>query len=129
MSSHLASLLAEADDSGGGGSAFLSLLPLIVIFGALYFVLIRPQRRRLREQQAAQERLQKSLEIGSEIVTAAGIYGTVTGEDGDDVIWVEIDDDVQIRLARAAVQTVLNPADDSEDEDDADIDAESAASD
>ncbi len=128
MSPILATLLAEADSSNDGRS-IISLLFLPGMLVLLYFILIRPQRRRVKEQQLAQERLQNALEIGSEIVTAAGIYGTVTGEDGDDVLWVEIDDDVQIRLARAAVQTVLNPADDSEDADDVDVDAESTSSD
>ncbi len=44
------------------------------------------------------------LEVGDEIVTNSGIYGFITGFENDDRVWVEIDDDVQIRIARAAIQ-------------------------
>ncbi len=123
MSPLLATLLAEADDSSSSGS-IISLLFLPAMLVLLYFIMIRPQRRRMKEQQAAQQRLQDTLQVGSEVITAAGIYGTVSGEDGDDVIWLEIDDDVQIRVARAAIQTVLNP--DDGELDDADDTADSA---
>ena len=66
----------------------------------MYFLMIRPQRRRMREQAA----LQSTLGVGDEVVTTSGIYGFITGFDGDKV-WLEIDDDVQIRVARAAIQT------------------------
>ena len=65
----------------------------------MYFLMIRPQRRRMRDQQA----MQSSLEVGDEVMTASGIYGFITGFE-DDRIWVEIDDDVQIRVNRGFVQ-------------------------
>ena len=48
--------------------------------------------------------MQKAIEIGDEIVTTSGIFGRVTGEDGPLRFWIEVDDDVQIRIARAAIQ-------------------------
>ena len=72
----------------------LLLIPL-----AMYFLMIRPQRRRMREQQS----MQSSLEVGDEVITTSGIYGFITGFD-DDRIWIEIDDDVQIRVNRGVVQ-------------------------
>lgn len=99
-------LLAQSDgDSGGGGAALLQLGILLLIPFAMYFLLIRPQRRRMREQQE----LQASLEVGDEVVTNSGIFGTITGEDGPSRFWLEIDDDVQIRIARAAVQGKAAP--------------------
>jgi preprotein translocase subunit YajC len=94
---HSLFLLASSDDSSGAGS-FLSFGILLLIPAAMYFLMIRPQRRRVREQQS----LQKSLGVGDEIVTTSGIYGFITGEEGDK-FWLEIDDDVQIRIARSAV--------------------------
>jgi preprotein translocase subunit YajC len=97
---HVLTLLASSDDSGGGGAgSFVSLGLLLMIPLAMYFLMIRPQRRRMREQQS----VQSSLEVGDEVMTNSGIYGFITGFD-DDRVWLEIDDDVQIRVLRAAVQ-------------------------
>jgi preprotein translocase subunit YajC len=92
---HVLSIVAA---SSGGGS-IVSLLFLPLIFVAMYFLMIRPQRRRQRD--AAQ--LQRSIDVGDEIMTTSGVYGFVTGFDGD-IAWLEIDDNVQIRVARAAIQ-------------------------
>jgi preprotein translocase subunit YajC len=86
-----------AQDSGGGSPA--SLLIFLLIPVAMYFLMIRPQRKRMKEQQA----MQSSIGIGDEVITNSGIYGFITGVEGDR-FWLEIDDDVQIRIARAAVQ-------------------------
>jgi preprotein translocase subunit YajC len=94
---HLLSIIA-ADSSGGGGS-FVSIGVLLLIPIAMYFLLIRPQRRRQR----AQQELQSSLDVGDEVMTASGIYGFITGFE-DDKVWIEIDDDVQIRVNRGFLQ-------------------------
>jgi preprotein translocase subunit YajC len=100
MSSHLiTSLIAQESSSGGGSGAIIQLGILLLIPFAMYFFLIRPQRRRMREQQE----LQRSIQVGDEVVTTSGVYGVITGEDGDSRFWLEIDDDVQIRIARAAI--------------------------
>jgi preprotein translocase subunit YajC len=93
----------------------VQLLILLAIPFAMYFFLIRPQRRRTREQQE----LQRSIEVGDEIVTTSGIFGKITGEDGPTRFWVEVDDDVQIRVARAAIQGKVFD-DDSADDDTSD---------
>jgi preprotein translocase subunit YajC len=95
---HLASVLG-ATSSSGGGSALGLLLPFLIMGVAMYFLLIRPQKRRQRDQAA----LQSAIEIGDEIMTTSGLYGFVTGFEGD-IAWVEIDDNVQIRVARQAIQ-------------------------
>ena len=88
--------LFAADDSGGSA---LSLLFLPLMFVGAYFLLIRPQRRRLKEQAS----LQSALQEGDEVITTSGMYGFITGFDGD-IVWLEIDDNIQVRVARAAVQ-------------------------
>jgi preprotein translocase subunit YajC len=90
--------------AGASGGSATSLIILLLIPLAMYFLLIRPQRRRMREQ----SQLQRSIEIGDEVVTTSGIFGYVTGVETDR-FWLEIDDDVQIRVARAAVQSRVTP--------------------
>ena len=119
MSSHLILSFVASAGGGGGGAALLQLGILLLIPFAMYFFLIRPQRRRMREQQE----LQRSIQVGDEVITTSGIYGTITGEDGENRFWLEIDDDVQIRIARAAVQGKAS-ADDPDDADDADDDGD-----
>lgn len=104
----LAFLLASADESSP--NIFVSLIPFLVIGLIMYFLLIRPQRKRMKE--AAE--LQSSVGVGDEVVTTAGIYGFITGEDGPDRFWLEVDDDVQVRIARAAVSRKVDTS--AEDE-------------
>jgi preprotein translocase subunit YajC len=99
MSSQLITSLFAQESSSGGGGAIIQLGILLLIPFAMYFFLIRPQRRRMREQQE----LQRSIQVGDEVITTSGVYGIITGEDGDSRFWLEIDDDVQIRIARAAI--------------------------
>jgi preprotein translocase subunit YajC len=122
MTSFFATAVLGAEDSSGGASSIFSLgLLLLVPFG-MYFFMIRPQRRKLRDQQE----LQAALGVGDEVVTTSGIFGTITGEDGDTRFWLEIDDDVQVRIARAAIQGRVN--DDGDDDlDDAAADESAAA--
>lgn len=96
------SILAQEESAG---SPIVSLGILLLIPAAMYFLMIRPQRRRMKEQQS----LQRSIEVGDEVITTSGVYGFITGEDGDK-FWLEIDDDVQIRIARAAVQARVMPS-------------------
>ena len=120
MSSHLITALIAQESSSGGSGAIIQLGILLLIPFAMYFFLIRPQRRRMREQQE----LQSSIEVGDEVITTSGLYGVITGEDGDSRFWLEIDDDVQVRIARAAIsgKASLDDADDADDHDDADDD-------
>ena len=124
MSSQLSALVASGD-GGGGGAALFQLGILLLIPFAMYFFLIRPQRRRMREQQE----LQKSIEIGDEVLTTSGIFGRITGEDGSSRFWLEIDDDVQIRVARAAIQKLVGDTDGDGDVDQDDDTTEAASAD
>ena len=90
-----------------GGSGFLLI---VIAFAFLYFVLIRPQKRRQVEAQ----RLASSLEVGSDVVTSGGIYGTITSL-GDDDVKVEIAPQIEVRVARRAIGAVI-PKDEPEEE-------------
>jgi preprotein translocase subunit YajC len=87
-----------------GGSGFLLL---IIAFGFLYFVLVRPQKRR----QAETRRMLTTLKPGDEVVTAGGIYGTVTELVDDETVLVEIAPELRVRVARRAIGAVI-PKDD-----------------
>jgi len=113
MSTTFVSILAQSEESTGGSIISFLFLPGILLL--LYFIMIRPQRRRMRAQAEAAAQLQAAIGVGSEVVTVSGIYGTITGEDGDDVLWLQIDDDVQIRIARTAIQKLVNDDDDADD--------------
>ena len=124
MASTLATTLFASAYSGGSSLLSFLFLPLILV--AMYFLMIRPQRKRMREQQS----LQQSVEVGQDVVTTSGVFGTITGEDGPNRFWLEVDDDVQIRIARVAIQNVVE-LDDEEDvvADDADVPADDAEDD
>jgi preprotein translocase subunit YajC len=107
------SILAQDSDGGGGGSLSF-LLILIAVPLVMYFLMIRPQRKRMRQQ----AEMQNAIGVGDEVITTSGVYGFITGVE-DDKFWLEIDDDVQIRIAKAAVQGkvggVAEPASDEAD--------------
>ena len=107
----LAFLVASADESSP--NILVSLIPFLVIGFIMYLLLIRPQRKRMRQQ----AQLQSDVGVGDEIVTTTGIFGFITGEDGPNRFWLEIDDDVQIRISRAAVQSKVDTTteDDTDD--------------
>lgn len=84
------------------GAGFLLI---VVAFGFLYFVLIRPQKKR----QLQSRQMLESAAVGSEIVTAGGIYGRITAVQDDDVM-VEIAPNLQVRIARRAIGAVIPPA-------------------
>jgi len=100
----------------------ITFLPLILIGGAFYFVLIRPQQKRAKAQQA----LIRSVEVGDEVLTTAGVYGTIIDiDDETDVITLEIAPGTRIRMVRAGIgrRIVEDEYEDyDEDDDDADED-------
>jgi len=101
------SATSEDDDSGGAASTIVSFLPLLLIVAAVYFLLLRPRQRQMRQQRE----LQSTLDVGDEVMLTSGVYGFITGfEQGTDIVWVEIDDDVQIRVSRAAVSGKVDTA-------------------
>ncbi len=101
-------------------ASLLFLLPLAL----LWVLFVRPQKQRMRQAQA----MVASLEVGDEIITSGGIYGTVTDTD-DTSLWLEIAPDIVVRVLRAAVaQRVPADLDESVDRDDDDeIDDEDQA--
>ena len=84
---------------------------ILVLLLLMWFLLIRPQRRRQLEQQ----NLINALEVGREIVTAGGLYGTVTAIEGDEVR-LQVADGVEVRVAKRAVAGIIPSEEAGEEE-------------
>lgn len=101
MNSVYASITLAAQEGSTGWISILFIAGLIVLF---YFMLIRPQQKRMRQQME----LMKSLRVGDEVMTSAGIYGTIS-EVEEDTILLEVAEDVDIRVAKSAIVKVFTP--------------------
>lgn len=91
-------LAQDAGDGATNGSPLGFLLPIILIGGVFYLLLVLPQRRRMRKMQE----LRASIEIGDEVRTIGGIYGTVTGEQADSFL-LDIGGGTTIRILKRAI--------------------------
>jgi preprotein translocase subunit YajC len=93
---------AYAQAALGGDGGLMGFLPIILMFVLLYFLMIRPQMKRAKEQKAMIEALQK----GDEVVTAGGMVGKIT-KISDQYVTVEIAPNTEVVVQRSAVQVPL----------------------
>ena len=93
---------AYAQAAGGGDPGFVGLLPIVLMFVLLYFLMIRPQMKRAKEHKQMVEALQK----GDEVITAGGVVGRIS-KMGDAYVTLEIAPNTEISVQRTAVQTLL----------------------
>ena len=105
LTTYTFSLISAAAEEKGGGSFAVTLLFMAAIGGALYFLMIRPQRRRLKESQS----LQREISEGDEVITNSGMYGFVNALDGD-TVWLEIAEGTEIRVSRNSLLRRINPS-------------------
>ena len=108
-------LLLLADTTGGGGTTGgIGQLAIFAVFGlALWFLLIRPQQKRQKEQQE----LLSKLEPGQDVVTVGGLHGMIDAV-GDDWVDLQVDQDGTIlRYTRQAIASITTPGADEDDED------------
>ena len=85
-----------------GSPGWMQFLPMILLFAAMYFLMIAPQRKKQKEH----DRMLKSLESGDEVVTTGGIFGVITNVKEDRFV-VRVADNTKIEIGKAFVQTVL----------------------
>ena len=97
----LSFFFAQATTSGPGGG-ILGFVPFIFIFVIMYFVLLRPQMKRQKDQQ----RLVSSVKTGDRVVTNAGIHGLIANVKETTVI-VKVADNVKIEMEKSAISTIL----------------------
>ena len=97
---------AYAQAAGGAGGAFASFVPLILIFAIMYFLLIRPQQKKVKEHQA----MVAALRRGDQVVTQGGLIGKVgkVKEEGSNEVEVEIAEGVKVRVVKTTIAQVLS---------------------
>jgi len=81
-----------------------SVIPLILIFAIMYFLLIRPQQKKLKQHQA----MVAALRRGDQVITQGGLIGKVTKVKDDNEVEVEIATGVNVRVVKSTIATVLN---------------------
>lgn len=84
--------------------AFAQFIPLILIFAIMWFLLIRPQQKKLKEHQAMVTALRK----GDQVVTQGGLIGKVTRVKGDEEVEVELSEGVRVRVIKQTIAQVLS---------------------
>ena len=102
ISSAFAQTASTAAAGGDMQSSLMSMLPLVLMFVVLYFVMIRPQMKKQKEHKAMIEAIAK----GDEVVTAGGILGKVS-KLGDSFVGLEVANGVEVQIQRSAVVQVL----------------------
>lgn len=98
--------LAQAQPASTGGSMLMQILPLVLMFGAMYFLLIAPQRKKQKEH----EKMMSALKSGDEIVTTGGLYGTITSVKEDRFV-VRIGDGQKVELGKGFVHALVKKSD------------------
>lgn len=91
------------DAAAGASSPFAGILPIVAIIGIFYFLIIRPQNKKMKEHQAMLEAIQR----GDNIITGGGIHGKVSKVEEGGIITVKIADDVEVRLERSTISKVI----------------------
>jgi preprotein translocase subunit YajC len=100
--SFISNAFAQGTAAGGVESNLMSFLPLILMFGVLYFIMIRPQMKRQKEHRNMLAAMAK----GDEVVTNGGIVGKVT-KVGEAYVGIEISEGTEITVQKASVTTIL----------------------
>jgi len=90
-----------AGDAAGGASMLVQFFPLIAIFAIMYFLLIRPQNKRMKEHKD----MVSALRRGDQVVTSGGILGKVV-KVADDMVTVEIAKDIQVQVVKSTISEV-----------------------
>ncbi|MCB1347483.1 MAG: preprotein translocase subunit YajC [Paracoccaceae bacterium] len=101
---------AQAAGAPAGGVLNSMLIPMILVFGIMWFFLIRPQQKKLKEDEA----MRNALRRGDKVLTSGGIVGKVTKVKDDGEIEVEIAPNVKIHVVKGAVTNVMSKTEPAE---------------
>jgi preprotein translocase subunit YajC len=93
---------APGGGAGQDGGGMSTLIMMAVIFGIFYFIMIRPQQKKVKEHKKMVEELKK----GDRVITAGGIYGTVENL-STDTLTIKIAEGVKIKITRGSIATVV----------------------
>lgn len=105
-----------------GSSSWMSILLIVGLIAIFYFMLIRPQQKRMRQQME----LINNLRAGDDVMTSSGIYGTIT-EIEEDTVLLEVAEDVEIRVAKSAIARTFTAHEVPEDEEEPEEEADTGA--
>ena len=94
--------------AAGGMASMMPLVTMFMVFMVIYFLILRPQAKRQKQREAMLKQATK----GDRIVTSSGIYGSIVGTRGDDIIIVKIADNVTVEMARPAVASIVKATSD-----------------
>jgi preprotein translocase subunit YajC len=98
---------AQAADASSATSMFGTFVPLIAIFGIMYFLMIRPQQKKAAQHKTMLEALRR----GDQVVTGGGIVGKVSKVSDDATVEVEIADGVKVKVIKGSITQVLSKTD------------------
>ena len=90
--------------AAGGGAAGGLLIPMILVFAIMYFLMIRPQQKKIKEHQA----MVAALRRGDQVVTQGGLIGKVVKVKEDNEIEIELADGIKVRVVQSTIATILN---------------------
>ena len=94
---------AQASQSSGGQGFIVQLLPLILIFVVFYFLLIRPQQKRVKQH----KEMVSSLKVGNQIITSGGMLAKIVKVDDNNFITIAISDGVNVKVKRDTITEVM----------------------
>jgi preprotein translocase subunit YajC len=87
------------------------LLPILVFVG-MYFLILRPQQKRMKQREA----LVRAAGIGDEVATVGGVIGVIVAEEDEQTVALEVDTDVELRVQRRSIGEIITKADEGSDE-------------
>jgi len=95
---------AMAQGASGGSGFLIQIAPLVLIFAVFYFLLIRPQQKKMKEHRAMVDALTK----GDKVITAGGLMGTIDKIIDDRIALVEISENVKVKVVRSTITEVVS---------------------
>ena len=96
--------ISEAMAAEGGSGFLIQIAPLVLIFAVFYFLLIRPQQKKMKDQRSMVAALSK----GDKIVTAGGLMGTIAKIEDERIASVEIAENVKVKVVRSTITEVIS---------------------
>ena len=102
-------LLEKAAETGSTGSPLFLIFYLVIIFGAMYFLMIRPQKKKQKEE----KKMRENLQVGDEIITIGGIHGRIISLKEDTFVIESLSDHSKLTFSRWALQQNLTVHDDA----------------
>ena len=102
---------AYAQGAGGGFGGFGSFIPLILIFAIMYFLLIRPQQKKVKDHQ----KMVQALRRGDQVVTQGGVIGKVVKVKEDNELDVEIAPNLKVRVVQSTIAQVISKTEPAND--------------